>query len=281
MELLKKFAEKYCVMIAMFDTFVGSVVTQETSALMRMGLMRIDFYGKSRFAYAAMIDEGQIIFEELKDDRVETKTTVGKSEVELISASNSTNDPKGLVLIDGKDHSLNMRGLNIVVFDKSKRTILDTTNFDIFAANVPRVFTNEEVQALREFSETHPDVSVICVRSPTSPLYFSAPITPGERFIREKGLFYGNAAPDVFVLNQYFDKAGVAEVLSTPKSYSDWNGIRRFEDKRGKHVNISGGHWETAYQPGRFQRTIFMLSNCHVFGIGTDDSRTIESYLQL
>lgn len=81
-------------------------------------------------------------------------------------------------------------------------------------------------------------------------------------------------------LNKYFDETGIKEVLSTPKSYFDLNGIRRFEDIHGKYINISGGHRETAYQPERFQRTIFLIGGCFIFGIGSDDERTVTSYLQ-
>lgn len=278
-ELLKKFAKKYCVMIVVSDTPIVPATPREiTSALMGIGL-RVDLYGKFRCAYAALIDAGQVVFEELRPDKVETKITVGESEIELVSSSGNTNDPRGLILINGKDCSLNMRGLNIIVFDKSQGKILDTTNFDTIMPTVPRIFTNMEVQALREFVEIHPDVPVICLRLPLFP---TNPVTAGERFILKNKMYfpYCITHQDTLALNQYFDQAGVAEVLSTPKSYLDWNGVRRFEDRHGKHVNISGGHRETAYQPAQFQRTIFLLCNCHVFGVGSDDSRTIASYLQ-
>lgn len=291
MEVLKSCAEEYCVMIAVHDSLNLPVSTREISnALTKMGLRmefngkRIDFYGIVRFTYAAMIDAGQVIFEELRPghiDGIDEKLTVGKREIELVSTSTDSSDAAGLILIDGKDHSLNMRGLNIVVFDKSNGTVLDTTNFNCFNPTVPRTFANYELQALRDFADAHPDVSLICMRRPVLPVFFDKPLTSWERFVIDNKIVYSTADPNVLVLNKYFDKAGLAEVLSTPKSYLDWNGIRRFEDKHGKYVNISGGHRVTAYQPDKFQRTIFLLYNCHMFGIGVDDSRTIESWLQL
>lgn len=123
---------------------------------------------------------------------------------------------------------------------------------------------------------------MICARFPAFP---SKPLTPGEHFILKNKVTFDvilqNLHQHVFALNQYFDEAGIAEVLSIPKSYFDMNRVRRFEDRRGRYINISGGHRETAYQPERFQRTIFLFGGCTVFGVGSDDSRTVASYLQM
>lgn len=282
MKLLKLFAKKYCVMIAASDTPVGPATTREmTRALMEMGL-RIDLYGKFRCAYAAMIDAGRVVFEELKSDEVKAKVRIGQSEVELVSMGFNVGIRRGLIQIDGEDCSLNRRGLNIVVYDKNTRTVLDTTNFDTFEKTSPRFFANIDAQTLKTFAETHPDVSVICAQFPAFP---SAPITPGENFIVENlitlPLIWKNLDQHIYALNQYFDEAGVTEVVRVPRSYIDLNGVRRLEETHGKYVNISGGHRETVCQPDRFQRTIFLFGGCMVFGIGSDDSHTVASHLQI
>ena len=83
-----------------------------------------------------------------------------------------------------------------------------------------------------------------------------------------------------FLLNKYYDKNGIVEVLSVPKSYHDIHGVRQFVDKRGKYVNTIGGHRVTAYQPSRACRTIYLVGGCNIFGIGADDCHTIASQLQ-
>lgn len=282
MKLLKLFAKKYCVMIAASDTPVGPATTREmTGALMEMGL-RIDLYGKYRCAYAAMIDAGRVVFEELKSDEVKAKVRIGQSEVELVSRGFNAGDKKGSIRINGKECSPNIRGLNIVVYDRTAGAVLDATNFDTYSEAASRFLTNRDAQILKRFADTHPDVLAVLAKFSTFP---TAPVTDGERFILENKVTFEvilqNLHQHVFTLHQYFDEAEIAEVLSIPKSYFDSNGVRRFEDRHGKHINISGGHRETAYQPDQFQRTIFLFGGCTVFGIGSDDSRTVASYLQM
>lgn len=282
--LLKLFAKKYCVMIVASDTPVGPAATWEmTGALMALGL-QIDLYGKFRCAYAAMIDAGQVVFEELKSDTRETisqEIIVRNKKVKLVSAGFNAGHPQGSILIDGKNYSQNKRGLNIVVYDKITGKVLDRTAFDLYINTFPRFSPYLDMLELKEFERTHPNVLLICTRFPAFP---ENPITPGERFIQERNLSYHvilrNLHQHIFTLNSYFDEAGIAEVLSVPKSYFDLNGVRHFEDIHSKHINISGGHRETGYQPEKFQRTIFLVGGCAVFGIGADDRRTVASYLQ-
>lgn len=140
MGLLKEFAKKYCVMIVSSDTPVGPDTTQESiRALMELGL-RTDLYGKGRCAYAAMIDAGQVIFEEFKSNTswtINQEITVENKKVKLVSNGFYTGDQKGLIWIDGKNYSPNNRGLNIVVYDKAAETVLDAVSFDTFSPEPP------------------------------------------------------------------------------------------------------------------------------------------------
>lgn len=58
------------------------------------------------------------------------------------------------------------------------------------------------------------------------------------------------------------------------------NGVRRFADIIGRHVNIAGGHRVTEDQPQPYQRTVFLVGGCRVFGVGSADGTTISSRLQ-
>lgn len=284
MKLLKAFAKKYCVMIVVNDTPVGPATTQDvTAALMGIGL-RIDLYGRYRCAYAAMIDAGKVVFEQLNVNTLEAiskEIVVGTKKVKLVSAGFNAGIRKASIWIDGKDYAHNKRGLNIVVYDKTTETILDSVSFDTYEPEIPRLSSYTSLLRLKEFIEAHPNVSVVSARFPEFP---ANAVTPGDRFIQEQRLAYTsilqNLHRHIFTLNTYFDEAGIVEVLGTPKSYFDFNGVRRFEDVHGKYLNTSGGHRETSYQPERPQRTIFMLGGCTVFGIGSDDGRTVASYLQ-
>lgn len=283
--LLKQFAQRYCVAIAVKDTAVGPATTREvTGALMQLGLKE-DLYGKFRCAYAALIDAGVLIYEDLKLDRMESADqtlSVGGSKIRLVSTGFQAADRKGLIQIDGKEHSLNGRGINIVVYDKESKAVLETASFDTYADAIPRFRPDADALALEAFVNRHPGVLTACVRLPEFP---SVPVSPGEKFIKQNSVTFDvilqNLNQHIFALNQYFDEEGVASVLAVPKSFLDLHGVRRFEDSYGKYVNISGGHRETAYQPDKSQRTLYLVGGCTVFGVGSDDSRTIASFLQL
>lgn len=185
------------------------------------------------------------------------------------------------IKINNKVRSSRSRGVNIVVYDKVTKSILDSVNFDTYVNTTLCNRPNMEVQLLRKFAAVHPDVSVVCWRPPVFP---SKNLSADEQFIKEhnitRGIIINNLNQPLSTLRYYFDATGIAEVLSTPKSYHDVNGVRRFEETHGRYVNTIGGHRVTAYQPDRSQRTIFLAGGCQVFGIGTDDNRTIASYLQ-
>ena len=122
--LLKEFSKKYCVMIVVCDTPVGPATTREmTGALMDIGL-RADLYGKYRCAYAALIDAGQVVFEELSADTVKTKIMVGKGEIELVSAGFHTGDRRGQIRIDGQEYSPRERSLTQLISILMQRMFL-------------------------------------------------------------------------------------------------------------------------------------------------------------
>ena len=261
--MLKGFAQRYCVMIAASDTPYGPTFTREMlRSLMDIGL-EVNLYGKYRCAYAALIDGGKLIFEQIQPDAPE--------------------NPKGIIKINGKNYSQNLRGLNFVVYDKVTKSVIDSVNFDVFSDTVSGNRPLEAKNDIRKFCEKHPEVSVICFNRPKFP---EKPLTLGEKFIIENNIKYGqqiilkNLNKHVFTLNQYFDEEGLVEVLSTPKSYHDVRGVRHFEDQHGRYVNILGGHRVTTYQPEQHCRTVYLVGGCMVFGVGTDDNRTIASYLQ-
>jgi len=287
MRLLRDFAQRYCVMIAMRDTPVGPATTHEiTAALKNIGL-NIDLFGQYRCPYAALIDAGTLIFEKLlphiSPEVINQEILLDEDRIKLISVGydSMTRTRTANIQINGKEYSLNGRGLNIVVYDKVTKTIIDSVAFDTYAAAIPCFRPNMDLKSLRKFAEDHPDVSVVCFQLPRFP---SKQPSPNEQFIKlhniTRGLVMVNSTKAISPLHHYFDPAGILEVLSTPKSYHDVNGVRRFEDISGRYVNTAGGHRVTSYQPERAQRTIFLTGGCIVFGVGSDDSRTIASHLQ-
>lgn len=288
LKLLKGFAQRYCVMIVANNTPYGPNFTKEMGALLMSIGLGVNLYGKYRCAYAALIDAGKLIFEQIQlntQEIVKTKIDLDENEIELLSIGFDATGlkPIGSIKINGEEYSPNNRGLNFVVYDKVTGNIIDSVNFDTFSNEITGSRLSDVPNAIYEFCEKHPGVLVVYYNRPKFP---SEPITQGEHFIVSNKITWAhhvilnNLDKHIFALNQYYDEKGLIEVLSVPKSYHDTHGIRHFEDRCGRYVNIVGGHRITAYQPEQYSQTLYLAGGCTVFGIGTDDNRTLASYLQ-
>lgn len=286
MQMLKGFAQRYCVMTVVCDTPVGPFTTQkETITLKNIGL-GTDLFEKYRCPYAALIDAGVLVFEQISLDTskiIDQKLRLDEDEIEFISVGFDSQIPrwKTCIKINNEVHSFKRRGISILVYDKVTKTILDTVTFDTYLKATPCTRSGKDVQMLRKFAAAHPEVSVVCWQPPAFP---DKNLSADEQFLKEHDMtidtIISNLGQPLSPLRYYFDAKGIVEVLSTPMSYHDINGVRRFEEIHGRYVNISGGHRVTAYQPDHFQRTIFLVGGCTTFGVGSDDDRTIASYLQ-
>lgn len=69
------------------------------------------------------------------------------------------------------------------------------------------------------------------------------------------------------------------EMLTPPEQVLVSNKLV-LSDKYGKNVNIRNGSRVTTNQPSKFSQTIWFTGGCYIYGIGNEDSTTIESYLQ-
>ena len=133
---LETVKNRYAVIISVKDT-PGVVFKKEIVPLMEKLGLNISLYDKHWHPYIAVIDCGKVLYEELGDieDKLAFETTIGKAKLEIISAGfKSSNVSK--IIIDGTDYSKNMRGLNIVVYDKDNQCVLDKVCFDTNVSNM-------------------------------------------------------------------------------------------------------------------------------------------------
>ncbi|MCH5208992.1 MAG: hypothetical protein J1F04_08910 [Oscillospiraceae bacterium] len=283
--MLRIFAKKYCVIIAANNTPCGSIYTQAISKeVMGIGL-NIDLYNKFQCPYAAIIDEGVLLYEMLEPNTKNVleinKNLDTNDEINIISAGyNALDANKGIIKINGTNYSPNSRGLNFVVYDKFAKTVIDAVAFDTYST----LFANRKTdnyKLLDNFIKTHPGVTVVEYNIPRFP---TSNLTENEKFINNNNLFLGavikNLKKHLFAINRYYDDETAAEVLATPKSYLDNTGARRFEDNQGKNVNIIGGHRVTCHQPTHNDSNLYIYGGCCTFGVGASDEHTIASHLQ-
>ena len=284
--MLRFFSKRYMVMIAANDTPCGPAYTDEVSSeVMKLGL-QINLCDKNRYGYAAVIDAGELIYEKLSNsilEWIEYQCTIEDISIELESVGfNAPKNNAGIIKINGTNYSPGKRGLNFVVYDRVTKHVLDAVNFDTFSNNFPCHRPMAITEGLIQYKNTHPGVSILCFRTPSFPC---DNLSPNENFILNNAVgrttILQNLDKPVFALNKYFNaKEDIIEVLNAPKSYHDINNVRRFENISGRCVNTAGGHRVTVGQPQNYKRTVFLIGECRIFGVGSSDKGTIASHLQ-
>jgi len=124
--------EDCIVVISVRDEFSYRLTEEQKAALSGLGLAT-DFYADIfRYSYAAVIDSGSVVFEECSPDLIkyDYKSPEGIS-ISVISAGAGCGN-KSSIVYEGKDYSLNERGLNIVLFSKIGKGVIDSVNFDSY-----------------------------------------------------------------------------------------------------------------------------------------------------
>lgn len=285
-QMLQKFSKRYTVVFAAMDTPSGSdAFTSEISRELQAIGLRHNLYQKFRYSYAAIIDEGELIFEELPEELtlpVEYTGVINSVPVYVKSAGFQV--PAGrtaIITIDGVNHSPCFRGLNIVVFDKITKFVIDAVNFDTYSEKIAcrRPFIRSE--RLLSWCKLHPGISVMTFNVPSFP---KEDLSENEKFIKNSKLnleiVRHNVDKPIFAFSSYLNVCEAVDALTPPKSYHDMDGVRYFEDYSGLAVNTMGGHRVTCDQPDNYLRTIFIVGGCEVFGVGVKDCDTIASNLQ-
>lgn len=287
-KMLGYFAKKYCVIIAACDTPCGPALTPDISkGIMDIGL-NTNLYNKFRCPYAAVIDKGVLLYENLETNTrnmLEANIKLDtKDKIEIISAGfDEKGFSKGIIKINGTNYSPNSRGLNFVVYDKFSKNVIDAVVFDTYSTGLfcKRPFAIHKF--MEKIIQSHPGVTAVAYNYPKFP---TEKLTENEKFIQNNKINYydvvNNLKTHKFAISKYYDDEAAMEVLAVPRSYIDNTGVRCFEDAYGKHFNIIGGHRVTCYQPASDDDNIcvYIYGPCHLYGVGASDEHTITSQLQ-
>ncbi len=279
---LRGFAARYCVMLAAMDTPCGPAFTPEYSGTLTGIGTRIDLYGKFRMAYAAVINEGELVYEEISPLPIEKTIELDGHRIELLSVGFDMERSNAAKLcVDGRASRSIYRGLNFFVIDLVTGVVIDDVNFDTYAPTFPYKRISEEGAEIKSYLQKHPGVSLCTFGTLPFP---TEQLTENEQFIRKHAISRAHIVQsiDTFssALELYYEKSEIPELFEVPASYHGADGVRQFEDRRGNGVNILGGHRVTTDQPALRKRTIYLVGGCRVFCIGTKDRDTIASYLQ-
>lgn len=130
---------RYSVFIAANDEASNGLQDNTQQLLYNLGL-KCQIQGHYRQAYIAVIDGGKIITEQITEEVPEKAVLeysgVFSTDVKYIIKSAGYVNESGCIasiIIDGKEYAINSRGLNFVVYDNQKKTVIDKITFDTFS----------------------------------------------------------------------------------------------------------------------------------------------------
>lgn len=118
------------IIIAAKDT-TGHALDQRIMDKLKLAGLRTDLRGKHWQGYIAVIDSGKNIYEKLAElnQSAEYGTVLGKRVIE-VKSSPLNDGNEALIYIDGINYAVNKRGLNIVVYDRYTKQVVDSVCFD-------------------------------------------------------------------------------------------------------------------------------------------------------
>ncbi len=124
------------IIISVKDDASRKLSDEDRAAFAELGLEQLSELGK-REAYIAVIDGGNVVYEEKGD---ENKATVSyKSDVFEVTSSGFSAENISSILINEKEYSDNGRGLNIVVYNKQYKQVFDSRHFDTYSKVIKRI----------------------------------------------------------------------------------------------------------------------------------------------
>ena len=119
----------YIICLSIRDDATKGLADSECESLQSLGL-NMRFVDRFRTSLAAVIDGGSVVVQ--KDGNFALSCEYEpytNCEIQVTSAGYSAGN-KSSIVINGKEYSKNKRGLNIVVYDKTKDEVISSRIFD-------------------------------------------------------------------------------------------------------------------------------------------------------
>ena len=130
LDALKEAKDRYTIFISVKDDASGAMNNEIISGLKDLGL-DAELSSGLKNSYAAVIEQGQVIYENLENEKIEIS---GEFDDGLMSYSVTSGGlDRGScssVIINEEEYSENMRGLNFVIYSNETHRILDEVTFD-------------------------------------------------------------------------------------------------------------------------------------------------------
>ncbi|GHU52265.1 hypothetical protein AGMMS49975_07700 [Clostridia bacterium] len=129
----------YSVLITVKDDASSSFNDDMDGKMKALGLQQ-NLKGKFQIPYAAVIDKGNILYEDVgKTNKAQLKSegilSDGTPYAVYSAGYPSTN--RCQIIVGDKEYGVNSRGINIVVYDNKTRKVIDSVAFDTFQKSAP------------------------------------------------------------------------------------------------------------------------------------------------
>ena len=121
----------YVVLISVLDEGARRLTETHRKLFAPLGL-DLSLSGKRRWSYAAVSDGGKKIYEECTPGRIDTTVDAAGLKIGLVSTGMEAGSESS-VRIDGTEYSAQSLGMNIVVYDKKRRRVVDSVAFNTYA----------------------------------------------------------------------------------------------------------------------------------------------------
>nr|WP_297705257.1 sulfatase-like hydrolase/transferase [uncultured Butyrivibrio sp.] len=118
------------VFISVKDDGSYSITDADLEVLSKLGV-NTDLRDAFRKSFYAVIDSEKCI-EEISEEPLFNSGVIGENRKYTIQSEGFECGNMSAIIIDGKEYSKNLRGLNIVVYDKNVGNVIDSVSFDMY-----------------------------------------------------------------------------------------------------------------------------------------------------
>lgn len=122
--------ENYMVFISVKDEASTCITPDIQDNLFSLGLTE-SLYGAWRNSYLAILDGGTVVYESLGNELIQHSGTIEDVQFYVESSGANTGNTAS-IQVEGNEYALNQRGMNIVVYDKTTQTVVDSVCFDLY-----------------------------------------------------------------------------------------------------------------------------------------------------
>ena len=120
------------IMISAKDDMISGLSNSDKEALHALGIRSNFDNMEYNYSFIAVISDGNLEYESVSNKYQMYETKIGYDSVSITSAGYLDGNTSS-ILINGKECSMNRRGINVVVFDKESGLVIDRANCDTWA----------------------------------------------------------------------------------------------------------------------------------------------------